>query len=610
VERLAEAVRARVLDEGDAPGRYRFHHSLIRQTLYDELSQPERLRLHGRAAAALEAACGADLDPHLDELAHHLFQAAPASDAVRAAATCERAAERALRLLAYEQAARQYERALQILELYVPEDVARRAELLLTVGAAHALAGARDRARAAFGRAARIARELGRTDLLARAALGDRGPSEMGSPIEDASLALLEEALAAIDAGQTGLRARLLSRLVGTAPHSDSMARRAAMSAEALDLARRAADGAALRDALEARLWACAGPDHLDDRLAVARELLELAETQRNSHMALLAHDAALGTHLVRGDLAAADQALAAFTQVAEVLRQPAFLFYATFYQGSRALAAGELQRAEQLFRAALARGRRTVPYAHFMCTAQLYVLLYMHGGEDDPELNRVFFGEMMALPYSWQVASHSALAFSLYLNGQRDAARREFEALSAAGFDHLRRDEHWLVTMGSLSSVAVLLGDRARAADLYARLLPYADLVFVHDLLHSVSGTVASALGSLATLLGRYDDGERHYQCAHALETAMGGISAVMDRAGYARLLLVRGRPGDRERGTAVLDEVRQHMARLGIRNNWQLTAIDELGLLQSPSAPPGRSRGRPITTKPSRNRQDSGDG
>jgi hypothetical protein len=242
------------------------------------------------------------------------------------------------------------------------------------------------------------------------------------------------------------------------------------------------------------------------------------------------------------------------------------------------------------------------------MCTAQLYVLLYLQGVEDDPELNRVFFGEMMALPYSWQVASHSALAFSLYLHGERDAARREFEGLSAAGFEHLRRDEHWLVTMGSLSSVAVLLGDRARAADLYERLLPYADLVFVHDQLRSASGTVASALGSLATLLGRYDDGERHYQRARALEQAMGGIMAVMGRAGYARLLLLRGRPGDRARGLAVLDAVRQEMARLGIRSNWEITAIEELGLLSRAPAPSSRAGGRPISTKPSRNRQDSG--
>src|SRR6185369_10246787 len=45
LELLGEAVHARVLDVTDVPGRYRFHHSLIRQTLYDELSTPERMRL-------------------------------------------------------------------------------------------------------------------------------------------------------------------------------------------------------------------------------------------------------------------------------------------------------------------------------------------------------------------------------------------------------------------------------------------------------------------------------------------------------------------------------------------------------------------------------------
>jgi hypothetical protein len=247
------------------------------------------------------------------------------------------------------------------------------------------------------------------------------------------------------------------------------------------------------------------------------------------------------------------------------------------------------------------------------MCTAQLYVLNYLHGVEDDPQLNQVFFGEMMALPYSWELALRSAQAFALHLRGERDAARREFEALAAHGFGHIRRDEHWLVTLGSLSSVAVLLADRARAAELYDLLLPYAEMVFVHDLLRSVSGVVAAALGGLATLLGRYDDGERHYQRAVAIETAMGGLTAAMDRPGYARLLLLRGGPGDKARAVTLLDQVRRDMARLGICRNWQLTAIDELGLLptaakttsdrshaaRSGRAPRGASRQAPATRK-----------
>jgi tetratricopeptide (TPR) repeat protein len=609
LEKLAEAVHAHVLDEVDAaPGRYRFHHSLIRQTLYDELSTPERVRLHARAGAALEAARGADVEPVLDELAHHFFQAAAAGEAARAIDYCRRAAERAGRLLAYEQSARQYERALHVVELHGPADGAPRAELVLAVGDAYALAGMRDRARAAFRRAAELARELRRADLLARAALGYRGPGEMGTPAEEAALRLLEEARNALADAHPGLRARLLGRLVGTPPYSDSLAARESMSREAVDLARAAGDGTALRDALEARLWACLGPDHLDDRLAVARDLLALAESQHNQYMALLAHEAELGTHLLRGDLAAADRALANFTRLAETLRQPALVFFATFYRGSRALGAGALDEAERLFRAALARGQGTVPYAHFMCTAQLYVLQYLRGSNDDPELSRVFFGEMLALPYSWEPAMRSALALSFYLRGDRAGARREFEAIAGRGFDAIRRDEHWLVTMGSLSTMAVLLADRQRAAQIYDLLRPYADLVFVHDLLRSVNGTVASALGSLAALLGRYEEGERHFQSAHAKETAMGGMTAFMDRPGYARLLLLRDGPGDRARAAALLTEVRQQMSRSGIRRNWQLAAIEELG--PPPTEPPPARRTRKIVTKPSRIRQDSGAG
>jgi hypothetical protein len=44
----------------------------------------------------------------------------------------------------------------------------------------------------AFENAAAIARRLGRVDLLARAAVGYRGPAEMGTPPENTTLALLE----------------------------------------------------------------------------------------------------------------------------------------------------------------------------------------------------------------------------------------------------------------------------------------------------------------------------------------------------------------------------------------------------------------------------------
>lgn len=589
---LGEAVAARVIDEAPGGlGRHAFHHALIRQTLYEELATPERVRLHRRAGEALEAISGADPEPHLDELAHHYFEAAPAGDVGKAVDACVRAAERSTRLLAYEQGAEHYARALQAYELVVPRDEALRCELLLVLGETRTTAGQRAAARAAFESAAEIARRLDRVDLLARAALGLRGPAEMGSPPEETTLALLEEALATVGDAHPLLRARLLGRLVGTPPYANSMETRDRMSLEALALARREGDAGALRDALSARLWACLGPDRIDDRLAVSRELLAQSERQQSKPMALLGYEGLIGAHLLRGEVAAADRAIDAYFRLAEELREPALRFFGLFFRGSRAHARGEFDEAERLYRAALERGRGVVPFAHFMYAGQMINLVYTLGRDEDPELSQVFFGEMLQLPYTFEPAVRTSLAFAYFLRGDSEAARRELEALAARGISTLRRDEHWLVTMDGLASIAVLLGDRTHAGELYELLLPYEDLIVTHDLLRSINGSVAATLGSLATLLGRYEDGEAHFEHAIAKETALGGVTAILSsKPGYARLLLARNRAGDRARAEELIAEVRTEMAAHGIARSWQLIALEQT----APVVPAARRRKR----------------
>ena len=586
LERLAEAVAAQVLDETEGGlGRYTFRHALIRQTLYDELTPLQRVRLHRRAGEALELACGAHPEPHLAELAHHFFQAAAGGDVEKAGDSCVRAAERAHRLLAYEESARQYEHALQALELRVPRDEARRCELLLALGEAHSMSGARDQARSAFATAAEIARHLSRSDLLGRAALGYRG-FEMGAPAEETTLALLEEALAAVGNAHSGLRARLLSRLVGTPPYSHSMERRDALSREAHARAQDEGDPVALRDALFARLWACLGPDRVGERLTVAEEILDLAERLGDERIALLGHEGLLGAHLLRGDTAAADRALAAYTRLAQELRQPAFIVQAIVCQGSRALARGDFVTAEQLFHEALERGRGTVPYAHFMFAGQMFSLFMQRGDIDHFGQIEDLLREMVEMPYSFERATRSSIALMHAVRSEIEPARQEFESLAAKEFADLPRDEHWLSAMSTLSLLAILLGDRRRGAVLYDYLKPYADLVVVHDLLRATFGSVASVLGNLATLLQRYDEGAVHYEHAIAKEAAMEARPALLgSQAGYARLLIMRGQARDRAKAKALIREVQAGAQAIGVRPTaLYLTALADLG---TPVAP-----------------------
>ena len=94
----------------------------MRQTLYRELNTPRRVRLHRRIGEAMEALWGANPEPHLSELAHHFFQALPGGDVGKALDYAKRAGARARALLAFEEAAGHYDRALQALELAESDD--------------------------------------------------------------------------------------------------------------------------------------------------------------------------------------------------------------------------------------------------------------------------------------------------------------------------------------------------------------------------------------------------------------------------------------------------------------------------------------------------------
>jgi hypothetical protein len=133
------------------------------------------VQLHRRVAEVLEAFYGPDDQLHLAELAHHFFEAIPGGDVDRAVDYARRAGEHAITLLAYEEAARLYESALEALDLKQPADNADRCDLLLGLGEAQARAGDESVASTTFLRAAEIARSGGYSEQLARAALGYGG---------------------------------------------------------------------------------------------------------------------------------------------------------------------------------------------------------------------------------------------------------------------------------------------------------------------------------------------------------------------------------------------------------------------------------------------------
>ncbi|MEP7198941.1 MAG: AAA family ATPase [Chloroflexota bacterium] len=137
LDALEEAVRAAVLQEqarGGAGVSYRFAHAFFRQLLYEEMIAPRRLRFHQQVARALEKQHATRLATHAAELAEHFAQSTDAGDLAKAVAYSETAAQRALAVYAYSEAARLLEHALQVQDALDPDDRAKRCDLLLVLG--------------------------------------------------------------------------------------------------------------------------------------------------------------------------------------------------------------------------------------------------------------------------------------------------------------------------------------------------------------------------------------------------------------------------------------------------------------------------------------------
>ncbi|MGH9832196.1 MAG: ATP-binding protein [Blastocatellia bacterium] len=105
-DRLLEA---RILDA--TTSGFRFHHPLVREIVYQQLSPARRAQMHGRVAEAIERLYAARLDPQVETLAHH-YSLSPNRE--KAAHFLALAGDRAAAVYANELAINHYRAALEL----------------------------------------------------------------------------------------------------------------------------------------------------------------------------------------------------------------------------------------------------------------------------------------------------------------------------------------------------------------------------------------------------------------------------------------------------------------------------------------------------------------
>ncbi|MGH2859006.1 MAG: ATP-binding protein [Solirubrobacteraceae bacterium] len=503
-------------------GRYGFSHALIRETLYESTSGPRRGRLHRRVGVAVEEL--GEPERHIGALALHFTRAAEPQDAERAIRYALQAGARATAMLANEEAAEHYARALDVLERTDPDAVARRCDLLLALGEARVRSGERPRAWGTFKEAAALAAQLQDGDRLARAAIGaSRRYLQPPGVVDEELIGLLERALELAGDEPSMTRVQLLNRLCGALYFSPVRDRLPQLSAEASAIAAALQSPQATALAAGARRRARWGPENLDERLADSTALLRGAREAQDLELTLEAHAWLVVDLLERGDRRGVQAQVEAFTAGAEQLRQPLYLWNAEVWRAMLALLDGQLDRAEELATAATSSGIR----AEGVTAPQYYALQLLAIRREQDRIGELEGAarEMVAANPA-RAAYRAGLATILQRQGREDEARAELAVLAQGGFAGIPRDGDWLVGTALAAEVAAGVRDAERATQLYELLAPFANSHLVIGLGAVCLGSVQGRLGRLALTTGRRKEAIAHLRAALAANEALGAAA------------------------------------------------------------------------------------
>ena len=575
VEALGEARAIGVVSEvPNRPASYRFAHALVRDTLYDDLSTAERLRLHSQVGAALEELSAGTPELYLAELAYHFYKITPTGDVDKAISYALRAAEYSTGRVAYEDAARHYELALSAHELKLSSrsvtagaterDVLRRhCEIGLALGESQYKAGDMPKSVESFKRVADLARQIGAPDLIGRAALGAAGRS-VRSGIDQGALALLEEAAALGDA-HTPVHVQVLSRLAMALRLVGAHERSGQLSARAVELARTLDDPRALAYALDARRFVQWGP--CEERLATATEIMGLAEAVGDTEMALWNRLSRLIALLELGDMVAVDAEIHAQAQMAADLREPFYVWITAVQRAMRAMLGGHFEKAEALMMEAFTMGRRVQrETATQLFAVQIFVLRGEQGRLEELAAGVSASADRFQTAPVWR----AGLAYMYSELGRSEDARRELECVVATGLQTWPRDPDWLAAVVLLAQACAFLGDAARADTLYDLLLPYGGRNVVLGDMAACLGSTSRTLGMLAATMCRWTEAARHFEDALEMNTRIGARPHVArTQHAYAAMLLARSEPGDRERALRLLTAACATFAELGMTSH-----------------------------------------
>ncbi len=560
LEDLDEAVAAGLIEPTGVPGEFRFVHALVRDAVEATLGAAELPARHRQVACAIETYEGAG-DAQLAELARHWDAASVLGDRATAAQWCERAAVVADRQLAWEEAGRLFDRALEL----GGASASALDRFDRGVGAARAALHC-DEVMAAVSKsvaAAYAAREAGRPDLVAEALLVPEGRRVEGTELRVLAL----ETLGTLPVDDHARRARLHGLLTHLGYYGDPSTmlthceQAEAEAAHADDLL---ADLAAIR----ARHATCYGPEHAPQRLELARRLGLAARAADRPSIALWEPLWKIDALLELGRVPDAVSTLPDLRRAVAAAGAPIARWHLARVETALAQATGRLaESSEHALEARRLFAQLESPYVADGMYYGVRMAIELHAGwtteldeaQTSIDLSQAppFLGEMPLLGPALTAAAR----------GDLDRARVAYNRMSpAAGW--APPPELSVQMFAVRIDAAVRIGVRDDLPALLAALEPHRGRHI------GTGGGIVTYLGATELWLGIGEGALEQWDAAERDLAAAGDVARASGTPGFAvhadveraTVLLARRGPGDAQTARALLVDARPIALRLGM--------------------------------------------
>lgn len=542
----------------DSDGEFSFVHALTRESVLTGMAASRQRIMHARAAEALEGRADPSTVPRL---ANHYLRAHVLGYHQQALLYAHQAARMAEQSLAYEDAARWFERAASLPELSRPD----RARLDLDAAANHVRAGDFARSRSIYERLSAMDDPL----IRLAAAVGYEEANWRRGQSDSTAADLLASALESCGLTTDDLRyVQALGSFGRALAFAGEAARAREVGNNAIDSARASGDPAVLMHTLKASLWHGLTPELCEIQAERSAEVSRMALARRNYEvLGASSHFRAMVSYLAGRpeDLAAST---ADMRRAGKAIGQPVYGFVGACVEQALAYLRGDFAGAERwadialrtgdLFDAEDTKGSNGVQM--FMIQRETGDLKrfaeFIDGGE-------TFAGRWVPglLALYTELGCEAGMTRALnHLLNRKIADRTE--------------DAQWPMELVFMVEAALQLSNREALHALQPYVSRYAGKNLVAGQFVALFGSADRYLARIKALDGDADAAERHFAAALEMDRRMGSVVHVSET--LAQQALFAASRGRTEEARRLADEARAIAVQIG--QNRVVAAVDSV--------------------------------